>query len=60
MVLVLLFWSTPLVKLEGSATWPFAAFFAFPRLPAGAVGVSACITVVQAVTKPWAPLLVAV
>lgn len=57
---MLLFWSTPLVKLEGSATWPFAAFFAFPRLPAGAVGVSACITVVQAVTKPWAPLLVAV
>lgn len=56
-VLVLGFWGTPLLVMTPAATWPLTSFFSFPRLGAGAVGVSAAIVMVKAAMKPFVPLL---
>lgn len=56
-LLVIIFWRTPLLVMTPAATWPLSSFFGFPRLGAGAVGVSATIAMVKAVLKPLTPLL---
>ena len=56
-LLVLGLWGTPLLVMTPAATWPLSSFFSFPRLGAGAVGVSAAIVMVKAAMKPFVPLL---